>query len=120
MFRDTLIDNIEEIYSEGRAGLEKVESAIMSVMGWTYQDLEQMDDSDPDEGFYANFDTDELQEIYNTIQEDDSDGQKYTLTLQVTAYEESVLRDALESYSDPSFTKDRDMSNAARHILRQL
>jgi hypothetical protein len=115
-FRNDMIDRIEDNYSEN-PGL--VDSAIMQVMMWTPQDLEQMDDSDPDEGFYANFTNSDLQQILSILEEEDNES-RYTITLKVTAYEESVLRDAMESYSDPSFTKDRDMSTAARHILRQL
>lgn len=86
---------------------------------WSPQDLEDMDDSDPDEGFYANFTNSELQQILSILEKEDNED-RYTITLEVTAYEESVLKDAMESYSDIYFTKDRDMSTAARHILQQL
>lgn len=117
-FRNDLIDQIEEIYSGGQEGSDKVDNAIMQVMGWSYQDIQDIDDSDPDEGFYANFNTRELQLILDAIQE--SEGPRYTITLKVTAYEESVLKRAMEDYSDPSFTRDFGMSNAAKRILRQL
>lgn len=114
--RNAMIDKIEEIYKKD---YERVDHAIMQVMMWSPQDLEDLDDSDPNEGFYANFTTSELQQILSILEKEDNED-RYTITLEVTAYEESVLKDAMESYSDPYFTKDRDMSTAARHILQQL
>lgn len=116
MTRNAMIDKIDDIYNKDS---ERVDHAIMQVMIWSQQDLEDIDDSDPNEGFYANFTTSELQQILSILEKEDNED-RYTVTLEVTAYEESVLRDAMESYSDPSFTKDRDMSYAARHILQQL
>lgn len=118
-FRNNLIDDIEEIYSDNEGGSSRVDSAIMQVKGWSADDIVEMDDSNPNEGFYANFTTDELQQILNILRDED-DKKRYTVTLKVTAYEESVLKDALENYSNVSFTKDSDMSIAARHMLRQL
>lgn len=116
MTRNAMIDKIDDIYNND---YERVDHAIMQVMMWSQQDLEDIDDSDPNEGFYANFTTSELQQILSILEKEDNED-RYTVTLEVTAYEESVLKDAMESYSDPSFTKDRDMSTAARHILQQL
>lgn len=116
MTRNAMIDKIDEIYNNDG---ERVDNAIMQVMMWSQQDLEDLDDSDPNEGFYANFTNSELRQILSILEKEDNED-RYTITLEVTAYEESVLKDAMESYSDPSFTKDRDMSTAARHILQQL
>lgn len=116
MTRNAMIDKIEDIYNND---YERVDNAIMQVMMWLPQDFEDIDDSDPDEGFYANFTNSELQQILSILEKEDNKG-RYTITLKVTAYEESVLKDAMESYSDISFTKDRYMSTAARHILQQL
>ena len=116
-FRNSLIDDIDDIYNDG--GSSRVDKAIMQVKGWSSDDIMEMDDSDPDEGFYSNFTTDELQRILNILRDED-DEERYTVTLKVTAYEESVLKDALENYSKVHFTKDSDMSRAAKNMLRQL
>ena len=117
-FRNSLIDDIDDIYSYDD-GSSRVDRVIMQVKGWSSDDIMKMDDSDPDEGFYANFTTDELQRILNILRDED-DEERYTVTLKVTAYEESVLKDALENYSNVHFTKDSDMSRAAKNMLRQL
>lgn len=82
-------------------------------------DIEQLDDSDPNEGFYAEISTPDLREIKRRIDESKFDDQD-TFDITFTAKELSILRNAMEDYSNPAFTKDREMSRVARGILNKL
>lgn len=116
MNRSELIDYIDDKYVNAE-DYEAIEDIILDVLH--LDDMEQLDDNDPDEGFYAEISTPDLREIKRRI--DESLSSNYTIfDIALTAAELSVLRDAMESYSDPAFTKDREMSRIARNILDKL
>ena len=115
MSRSQLIDAIEDIYSYDRDG--KVDNAISKVLNVPADKLDvYLDDSDPSEGFYSNITTSQLQQIYDILT--GADSRAFNLSLNKS--ELYVLIDAMQNYSDPSFTKDRDMSFTAKDILRRL
>ena len=115
MGRNQLIDAIEDIYGSG--GENKVDAAISKVLGVPVNDLDDvLDDSDPYEGFYSNFTTSQLQQIYDII----TNSEKRQFNLPLNKSELYVLIDAMQNYSEPSFTKDREMSFVAKDILRRL
>lgn len=116
MNRSELIDYIDDKYVNVEE-YEDIEDIILDVIH--LDDIEQLDDSDPNEGFYAKISTSDLREIKRRIDENElSDQDTFDITL--TAKELSILRDAMEDYSKPSFTKDREMSRIARGILNKL
>jgi hypothetical protein len=115
MSRSQLMDAIEDIYSYDRDG--KVDNAISKVLNIPVDKLDvYLDDSDPDEGFYSNITTSQLQQIYDILT--GSDARSFNLSLNKS--ELYVLIDAMQNYSNPSFTKDREMSATAKVILNRL
>lgn len=77
------------------------------------------DDSDPDEGMYANLSTSELQRL-KTYLDGGQDEYSGGFTFEFDRNELNVLIEAMENFSQPSFTKDREMSRIARRILNKL
>lgn len=115
MSRSQLIDAIDDIYSYDRDS--KVDNAISKVLNVPVDKLgTYLDDSDPTEGFYSNITTSQLQQIYDILT--GADSRAFNLSLNKS--ELYVLIDAMQNYSDPSFTKDREMSSTAKDILRRL
>ena len=114
MSRSHLIDAIDDIYSYDE---DKVDNAISKVLNVPVDKLDvYLDDSDPSEGFYSNITTSQLQQIYDII----TDAGSRSFNLSLNKSELYVLIDAMQNYSDPSFTKDREMSSTAKDILRRL
>lgn len=116
MNRFELIDYIDDKYVNVKE-YEAIEDIILDVLH--LDDIEQLDDSDPKEGFYADISTSDLREIKRRIDES-MFGDQTTVDITFTAHELSVLRDAMESYLNPMFTKDREMSWVAKNILNKL
>lgn len=115
MSRSQLIDTIDDIYSYDTDG--KVDNALSKVLNVSVDKLgNYLDDSDPDEGFYSNITTSQLQQVYDILT--GADLQAFNLSLNKS--ELYVLIDAMQNYSDPSFTKDREMSATAKVILYKL
>lgn len=113
MSRSQLIDAIDNVYSYDDA---KVDAAICDVLNINASELDTLDDSNEYEGFYYNFTTQQLQQIYNIVTNQNSN--KYLLKL--NSKEVYLLIDAMNNYSDPTFTKDREMSTTAAAILTKL
>lgn len=113
MSRNALIDALEEFNTA--EDYERLEAVLTKVSG---RDLEYLDDSDPDEGMYASFPTDMLERAYKMLTGDDAGATNFTLDL--TEAEFNVVYEAMENFSDPAFTKDREMSRIAKQVLRKL
>lgn len=114
MNRPQLIDAIEDKYSSNEYEVDK---ALSKVLGVPKDELDSyLDDSDPTEGFYSNLTTSQLQQVYDII----TNAGSRSFNLSLNKSELYVLIDAMQNYSDPSFTKDRDMSFTAKDILRRL
>ena len=115
MSRSQLIDAIEDKYNSSE--YNKVDKALSKVLGVAEDELDSyLDDSDSAEGFYSNLTTSQLQQVYDILTSKDS----RSLNLSLNKSELYVLIDAMQNYSDPSFTKDREMSFTAKEILRRL
>lgn len=115
MTRSQIIDKIDEYYPDYPTDIENILSNISG------ENLEDLSDEDPDEGFYANFST---QELKDTLDEFESyingvkDSEQYELTLSLSQIR--AIRTALEDFSNPSFTKDRELSKKCREALRAI
>ena len=115
MSRSQLIDTIDDIYSHDTDG--KVDNALSKVLNVPVDKLgNYLDDSDPNEGFYSNITTSQLQQVYDILT--GADSRAFNLSLNKS--ELYVLIDAMQNYSNPSFTKDREMSATAKVILNRL
>lgn len=111
--RNSLIDYIDENYNT-EDNYEVLDNAWSTLFPSVSQD-----DSDPDEGMYANLSTSELQKL-KTYLDGGQDGYSGGFTFEFDGNELSVLIEAMENFSQPSFTKDREMSRIARRILNKL
>ena len=111
--RNSLIDYIDENYNT-EDNYEVLDNAWSTLFPSVSQD-----DSDPDEGMYANLSTSELQKLKTYL---DGGQDKYSggFTFEFDGNELNVLIEAMENFSQPSFTKDREMSRIARRILNKL
>lgn len=115
MTRDQIIDKLDMYYPDYYTDIENILSSISG------QNLEDLSDEDPDEGFYANFST---QELKDTLEEFEAyingvkDNEQYTFTL--TFSQVNAIRTALQDFSDPSFTKDKELSKKCREALRSI
>ncbi len=114
MNRSEIIDRIEEYYND-RDQYENVERILERVSG---KDLDLLSDDDPDEGFYSNFTTDELEEVLSQLDSDQAG--EYYGSIDYTYEELLVLEDAMKNYSDPMFTRDPKMSKIAKNLLMRL
>lgn len=111
--RNSLIDYIDENYNT-EDNYEVLDDAWSTLFPSVSQD-----DDDPDEGMYANLSTSELQKL-KTYLDGGQDGYSGGFTFEFDGNELSVLIEAMENFSQPSFTKDREMSRIARRILNKL
>lgn len=111
--RNSLIDYIDENYNTAD-NYEVLDNAWSTLFPSVSQD-----DSDPNEGMYANLSTSELQRLktYLDGRQDEYSGR---FTFEFDGNELNVLIEAMENFSQPSFTKDREMSRIARRILNKL
>lgn len=115
--RANLIEQLEEVYQT--SAYTNVEAALAQATGFSESEMEHLPDDDADEGFYANFTTEQLQEALDILNGDDPTSPP-SINLALTVTELEVLKRAMEDYSQPSFTKDREMSLVAKHILNKL
>lgn len=111
--RNSLIDYIDENYNT-EDNYEVLDNAWSTLFPSVSQD-----DSDPDEGMYANLSTSELQKL-KTYLDGGQDEYSGGFTFEFDGNELNVLIEAMENFSQPSFTKDREMSRIARRILNKL
>ena len=111
--RDSLIDYIDENYNT-EDNYEILEDAWSKLFPSVSQD-----DDDPDEGMYANLSTSQLIKLKNYL--DDSSGYSSgRFSYEFNESEVNVLIEAMENFSNPAFTKDREMSRIAKRILNKL
>lgn len=111
--RNSLIDYIDENYNT-EDNYEVLDNAWSTLFPSVSQD-----DSDSDEGMYANLSTSELQRL-KTYLDGGQDEYSGGFTFEFDGNELNVLIEAMENFSQPSFTKDREMSRIARRILNKL
>lgn len=111
--RNSLIDYIDENYNT-EDNYEVLDNAWSTLFPSVSQD-----DSDPDEGMYANLSTSELQRL-KTYLDGRQDEYSGGFTFEFDGNELNVLIEAMENFSQPSFTKDREMSRIAKRILNKL
>ena len=111
--REFLINYIDENYNT-EDNYEVLDDAWSTLFPSISQDGD-----DPDEGMYANLSTSELQKLKTYL---DGEQSKYSggFTFEFDGNELNVLIEAMENFSQPSFTKDREMSRIARRILNKL
>lgn len=111
--RNSLIDYIDENYNtaDTYAVLDDAWSKLFPSVS--------QDDSDPDEGMYANLSTSQLTKLKDYL--DSSSGYSSGgFSYEFNESEVNVLIEAMENFSDPAFTKDREMSRIAKRILDKL
>jgi hypothetical protein len=111
--RESLINYIDGVYNTYDR-CDELENALNKLFPNV-----AIDDDDPDEGMYANLSTSELQKLkayLDSVQGEYSGG----FTFEFDGNELNVLIEAMENFSQPSFTKDREMSRIARRILNKL
>lgn len=117
--RDSIIDELDKYYNEG--DYQVVEQLIEAVTGVNINDVDT-DIDDSDEGFWGYFTTESLSEILEAVQNAFEEDEKANTigTLSITRDEYNVLKDAMENYSDVSFSRDRDIARTAQRLLQKL
>lgn len=111
--RNSLIDYIDENYNT-EDNYEVLDNAWSTLFPSVSQD-----DDDPDEGMYANLSTSQLTKLKDYL--DDSSGYSSGgFSYEFNESEVNVLIEAMENFSNPAFTKDREMSRVAKRILDKL
>ena len=111
--RNSLIDYIDENYNTEDT-YEMLDAAWDNLFPSVSQD-----DSDPDEGMYANLSTSQLSELKDYL--DGASGYSSGgFSYEFNESEVNVLIEAMENFSNPAFTKDRELSRIAKRILDKL
>lgn len=111
--RNSLIDYIDENYNT-EDNYEMLDTAWSRLFPSVSQD-----DDDPDEGMYANLSTSQLIKLKDYL--DNSSGYASGgFSYEFNESEVNVLIEAMENFSNPAFTKDREMSRIAKRILNKL
>ena len=111
--RNSLMDYIDENYNT-EDNYEMLEDAWSKLFPSVSQD-----DDDPDEGMYANLSTSQLIKLKDYL--DNSSGYASGgFSYEFNESEVNVLIEAMENFSNPAFTKDREMSRIAKRILNKL
>lgn len=111
--RTSIIDYIDENYNT-----EDTYEMLDTAWGNLFPSVSQ-DDSDPDEGMYANLSTSQLIELKDYL--DGASGYSSgRFSYEFNESEVNVLIEAMENFSNPAFTKDREMSRVAKRILNKL
>lgn len=111
--RNSIIDYIDENYNT-----EDTYEMLDAAWGNLFHSVSQ-DDSDPDEGMYANLSTPQLIELKDYL--DGASGYSSGgFSYEFNESEVNVLIEAMENFSNPAFTKDREMSRVAKRILNKL
>ena len=112
-YRNSLIDYIDENYNT-EDNYEMLDTAWSKLFPSVSQD-----DDDPDEGMYANLSTSQLIKLKDYL--DNSSGYASGgFSYEFNESEVNVLIEAMENFSNPAFTKDREMSRIAKRILNKL
>lgn len=111
--RNSLIDYIDENYNT-EDNYEMLDTAWSKLFPSVSQD-----DDDPDEGMYANLSTSQLIKLKDYL--DNSSGYASGgFSYEFNESEVNVLIEAMKNFSNPAFTKDREMSRIAKRILNKL
>ena len=111
--RNSLIDYIDENYNT-----EDTYEMLDDAWSKLFPSVSQ-DDNDPDEGMYANLSTSQLTKLKDYL--DSSSGYSSGgFSYEFNESEVNVLIEAMENFSNPAFTKDREMSRVAKRILDKL
>ena len=111
--RNSIIEYIEENYNTEDT-YEMLDAAWDNLFPSVSQD-----DSDPDEGMYANLSTSQLSELKDYL--DGASGYSSGgFSYEFNESEVDVLIEAMKNFSNPAFTKDREMSRVAKRILNKL
>lgn len=114
-YRTDLMDEAEELYSDN---IEAFEDAFETIMNVNVNDV---DDSDPDEGFWSICTNDDIENIIElTKQNIYGDSGVNKNTYEFTDTQISLILRAMEMWSDPSFSRDREESAIAKQIVRYL
>jgi hypothetical protein len=114
-YRTDLMDEAEELYSDN---IEAFEDAFETIMNVNVNDV---DDSDPDEGFWAICTDEDIENIIElTKQNIYGDSGVNKNTYEFTDTQISLILRAMEMWSDPSFSRDREESAIAKEIVRYL
>lgn len=114
-YRTDLMDEAEELYSDN---IEAFEDAFETIMNVNVNDV---DDSDPDEGFWAICTNDDIYDIIELTKQNiyGEEGASKN-TYEFTNEQISLIARAMEMWSDPSFSRDRQESVVAKEIVRYL
>ena len=111
--RNSLIDYIDENYNTAD-NYEVLDNAWSTLFPSVSQD-----DSDPNEGMYANLSTSQLTKLKDYL--DSSSGYSSGgFSYEFNESEVNVLIETMENFSIPEFTKEREMSRVAKRILDKL
>ena len=114
-YRTDLMDEAEELYSDN---IEAFEDAFETIMNVNVNDV---DDSDPDEGFWSICTDEDIENIIElTKQNIYGDSGVNKNTYEFTDTQISLILRAMEMWSDPSFSRDREESVIAKQIVRYL
>ena len=114
-YRTDLMDEAEELY---RDNIEAFEDAFETIMNVNVNDV---DDSDPDEGFWSICTDEDIENIIElTKQNIYGDSGVNKNTYEFTDTQISLILRAMEMWSDPSFSRDREESAIAKQIVRYL
>lgn len=118
--RSSIIDELDKYYNEG--DYELVEQLIESVTGVDINAVDTDNDDSEEEGFWGYFTTESLSDILEAVQNAFEEDEKANTigTLSITRDEYDVLKDAMENYSDVSFSRDSEMAKTARKLLQKL
>ena len=115
-YRTDLMDEAEELYTPDT--VSEFEDAFKTVMGINIEDV---DDSESDEGFWSICTNDDIENIIELAKQyiyGDSGVSKHTY--EFTDKQISLIKTAMEMWSDPSFSRDREESVIAQQIVRYL
>lgn len=114
-YRTDLMDEAEELYS---VNIEAFEDAFETIMNVNINDV---DDSYPNEGFWAICTNDDIYDIIElTKQNIYGDSGVNRNTYKFTDTQISLILRAMKMWSNPSFSKDREESVIAKQIVRYL
>ena len=120
MDRTQLINYIDSYYDQD---YEVVERILENVYGYNMNTIEHDASRDYDydtEGFYAAFSDAQLKIIAEELDSYFMNDNKLNIELKISEDELRLLIDAMENYSEPSFTKDFTMSKIAQRLLTRL
>lgn len=115
-YRTDLMDEAEELYTPDTAA--EFEDAFQTVMEISINDV---DDSDPDEGFWSICTNEDIKNIIELAKQyiyGEEGASKNTY--EFTNEQISLIARAMEMWSDPSFSRDRQESAVAKEIVRYL